>query len=90
MVNIRNGSRFLEVTNTTKIISQTEFIHTGLQCATYTITVVVTGETTEDLGGKYSLQYGTVQVLVWGKAIVQYVWDFSKGILIIVMSLHGS
>ena len=72
-VNIRNESRFLVATNTTKNTSQTEFIQTGLQCATYTITVVVTGETTEDLGGEYSLQYGTVQVLVGGKAIVQYV-----------------
>ena len=67
-VNFRNKSRVLVAINTTTNISQTEFIQTGLQCATvYIITVVVVGET-RDLG--YSLQHGTVQVLVGGEIIV--------------------
>ena len=68
-VNFRNKSGFLVATNTTTNTSQTEFIQTGLKCATYTIRVVVTGET-RDLGGEYSYQHGTVQVHVGGKAIV--------------------
>ena len=64
-VNFRNKSGFLVAYNTTTNTLQTEFIQTGLQCATYTITVVVSGDT-RDLG--FSLQYGTVQV--GGNAIV--------------------
>ena len=64
-VNFRNISGFLVAYNTTTNTLQTEFIQTGLQCATYTITVVVSGDT-RDLG--FSLQYGTVQV--GGNAIV--------------------
>ena len=66
-VNFRNKSGFLVATTTTTNVSQTEFIQTGLQCTTYTITVAVAGET-RDLG--YSIQHGTVQVHVGGKAFV--------------------
>ena len=70
-VNFRNKSRVLIATDTTTNTSQTEFIQTGLQCATvYTITVVIAGET-RDLG--YSLQYGTVQILVGGKQLYAHV-----------------
>ena len=67
-VNFRNRSGHLIATNTATSTSQTEFIQTALHCATYIITVVVTGET-RDLVGEYSYQYGRVQVLVGGKAI---------------------
>ena len=70
-VNFRNKSRVLIATDTTTNTSQTEFIQTGLQCATvYTITVVIAGET-RDLG--YSLQYGTGQILVGGKQLSAHV-----------------
>ena len=69
-VNFRNESGILVATNIITSASQTEFIQTGLQCGmNYSITVVVAGEAS-DLG--YSLQYGTVQVLVGGKAYVRF------------------
>ena len=83
-VNFRNKSRVLVATDTTTNTSQTEFIQTGLQCATvYTITVVIAGET-RDLG--YSLQFGTVQILVGGKQLYAHVrfqsWYFNGGYII--------
>ena len=87
MVNFRNKSTSLLVaTYTTTNTSQTEFIQTGLQCVTnYSITVVVSGET-RDLG--FALQYGTVQVLVGGKACTCEI--FSHGILMVVVLLHSN
>ena len=77
-VNFRNKSGNLVATNTTTNTSQTEFIKTGLQCATYMIRVVVAGEP-GDQGGNLliSIQDSTVQVLVGGKAVVctRSVWS---------------
>ena len=67
-VNFRNRSGILVATNTTTNTSQTEIIQTGLQCTTYSITVLVSGEA-RDLG-EFALLHSTAQVLVGGKAIV--------------------
>ena len=75
-VNFRTSSRGPVVaTYTTTNTSQTEFIQTGLQCATsYYITVVVTGETSDVHPTLNSRQ---VQVLVGGKEIVCMRFDNS-------------
>ena len=54
------------VNYTTTNTSQTESIQTGLQCTTYYyISVVVTGETPDDI--QVTLRSRTVQVLIGGK-----------------------
>ena len=52
-------------TNTTTNTSQTEIIQTGLRCGTYYITVVVTGNTSDDI--EVTLNSRPVQVVAGGK-----------------------
>ena len=77
-VKFRNKSGNLVATNTTTNTSQTEFIKTGLQCATYMIRVVVAGEPGDQGGNPLTfIQDSVVQVLVGGKVIVctRSVWS---------------
>ena len=64
-------------TNTTTNTSQTDFIQTGLRCgANYSITVVVTGETSD--GVQVTRSSRPVRVVVGGKEIVCMRFDHNN------------